>query len=379
MDYVQHHLLTVIMNCIVEAKKYNKERIFQLDWIRTIAIICVVLCHVTELVYGGDPLSFAASPFKTRLVSFSYFCLGRLGVPLFLLLSGFLLLKKEYRKNDIINFYKKNLAPLLFIWMFWAVLYNVFNHLFMGMPLSFKEILSNILYLKLVDMPHSWYMPMIIGIYIFIPYVSNILHTLEWKRILSLIVLLFISHFVIPSVRFYAGDDAIYINNTLDLTYSGGVYGLYLLLGYCIYRYQGPVRVLFSQKLYTFLWCASAVSIFALQVVIGCIYSKVGYVLWYNSPLIIIEGFLMFIFIFTRISNLKKHNISTLLSSQSFGVFLLHVVLLYLFRDFIYKIPIRWLSCIIFTFTIYSISNLCIRFTHMISPKLSYYLYLLKP
>ena len=370
--------IIAIILVIVESNNHKKMRVYQLDWIRTAAIACVILCHVTELVYGGDALSFASMPIRSRLVAFSFFCIGRLGVPLFLFLSGYLLLKKEYNIEGVKHFYKNNLLPLLFIWMLWSVFYNVYNFAVRGIPLSFEEIASNVFFLKMVDMPHSWYMPMIIGLYIFIPYVANILQKLGSKGILCLLSLLFLNYFIIPFVKFYAGDNAIYINGLFDLSFGGGIYGCYIILGYCVYRYRKILQVIFSQKLFTLFWCLLIVLVFILQIVIGCIYSKNGYILWYDSPLIILDGFLIFVFIFTRVSNRENHNVSYMLSSQSFGVFLLHVMPLYLFQNTSYWSHSRWLFCVGLTFAIFVFCNLCIWVTSKVSPRVCYNLYLLK-
>ena len=67
-DVIENYCYNII---IVESN--NKMRMYQLDWIRTTAIACVILCHVTELVYGGNALSFASMPIRSRLVAFSFF------------------------------------------------------------------------------------------------------------------------------------------------------------------------------------------------------------------------------------------------------------------------------------------------------------------
>lgn len=58
---------------------------------------------------------------------FISFTIGRLGVPLFLFLSGFLLLQKQINdEKDIFTFYKKNLISLVIANSIWVIIYNIF-------------------------------------------------------------------------------------------------------------------------------------------------------------------------------------------------------------------------------------------------------------
>ena len=75
----------------------KKERIFYYDFLRAFAIIAVLLCHM-DIFYG---------PLNTPLQVIAKYVLhdiGRMGVPIFLMISGALLLNKDY---DLSVFLKK--------------------------------------------------------------------------------------------------------------------------------------------------------------------------------------------------------------------------------------------------------------------------------
>lgn len=80
------------------------ERVPLYDIIRIFAILCVVLCHSSEVAY-------------LPLVSIPYAVLhfiGRLGVPLFFFLTGALVLSKRFDSPEgIRRFYTHNLIGLL--------------------------------------------------------------------------------------------------------------------------------------------------------------------------------------------------------------------------------------------------------------------------
>ena len=91
----------------------TSNRIVKLDIARTFAILCVVLCHCSEMIYTQQSVKVAELGISSRIFMFGTFTIGRLGVPIFLYLSGILLLKKTIDSDeDIFKFYKNNLFPL---------------------------------------------------------------------------------------------------------------------------------------------------------------------------------------------------------------------------------------------------------------------------
>lgn len=105
----------------------NLSRIAFLDAIRTAAISLVVLCHCTEAVYNFSYDSMASLPSEIQLFILSNFTLGRVGVPLFLFLTGYLVISKQFDTKDRISkFYKHNYLPLLVTCEIWIILYNLF-------------------------------------------------------------------------------------------------------------------------------------------------------------------------------------------------------------------------------------------------------------
>lgn len=85
----------------------EKNRIIYLDIARTFAIIFVVLCHSVELIYKMNLQGWISISLNARIFKTIVFTLGRIGVPLFLFLTGYLLLNRKYDNDaDIKNFIK---------------------------------------------------------------------------------------------------------------------------------------------------------------------------------------------------------------------------------------------------------------------------------
>ena len=217
-------------------KKEKNKRIIQLDIIRTIAILCVVLCHSTENIYSLTRSGYDALSIQSRFFMFSMFTLGRVGVPLFLFITGVLLLKKEINTdNDIFSFYKKNLLPLLITYLIWIIIYNIYFVITKQYDLtSVKKVIEEILIINKVPMAHMWYMPMIITVYIGIPFIAKIIKTFSYKSISIMLVLLFIWYSLTPSIVTFL--NLININDIpeykYNISYFGALYGLYIILGY---------------------------------------------------------------------------------------------------------------------------------------------------
>ena len=75
------------------SKALVKERIQKFDIARTFAILCVVLCHSVEAAYSN--VAYKQLSNISQIFRIVFFTLGRLGVPIFLFLTGALILKSK--------------------------------------------------------------------------------------------------------------------------------------------------------------------------------------------------------------------------------------------------------------------------------------------
>lgn len=127
-------------------------RIFYLDEIRALAIIFVILVHVAQF-YPTNITNLEST------IPLWYISVGRIGVPLFFMLSGALLLNRDY---DLKDFYKKRLVRILLPAVFWKIIllfYYDFNSLF-----DF-----NFLMLWIYKFSFPWFVYAILGVYLVIP------------------------------------------------------------------------------------------------------------------------------------------------------------------------------------------------------------------
>lgn len=174
-------------------------RIQNFDIARTFAILCVIMCHCIGEIYFK--INFEQLSIVSQMIRIIFFTIGRLGVPIFLFLTGALTLKKQIETDeDVIKFYKKNLLPLFIAIEIWNIIYNLFNWYMTG-KFNIVNLLKDLLFFKQVSMPHMWYMPMVLGMYIAIPFLAKIVKTFSLKAIKIPMIIVFIVSILLPSVN----------------------------------------------------------------------------------------------------------------------------------------------------------------------------------
>lgn len=176
-------------------------RLQWLDLSRAIAILCVILCHCTEQVYPLNIDGIGKFGIWSQIAAFACFTIGRLGVPLFFMISGYLLLDKKYDLNSCVRFWKRNFLHLLIVTMMWWAIYDIYLIVTGRQVFNLLNILLDVVFLHSVSLGHTWYMPVILSLYLCVPLVANALNSVE-TRILKFPVLIFFAYlFVFPFLR----------------------------------------------------------------------------------------------------------------------------------------------------------------------------------
>lgn len=167
----------------------NPQHIVWLDVVRFVAMFTVVCCHCT------DPFNFypGAAPNidEIKLWGAIYGALLRPCVPLFVMITGALLLPV---RGEVSVFYKKRIPRVLWPFLIWSVIYNLFPWItgLLGIkpeiildffPYSGEEVMRQSLSISLdyiaqipfnfsiVDV-HMWYIYLLIGLYLYLPVFS---------------------------------------------------------------------------------------------------------------------------------------------------------------------------------------------------------------
>jgi len=326
------------------------------DNLRVVATIGVIFIHVSS--------DYAPS---TGSISVYNFWIGnifdsasRFSVPIFVMLSGALLLPKDY---GIGVFLKKRLLRLLLPFIFWSVIY-ILNSFYWrvqdGEKLQFIETAKSVL-LQLRDGSslHFWYIYMIIGLYLFIPIIGKWVRNATEKEILYFLgIWLFTLILNQPIIENFKPN--------IDLSYFTGFLG-YLILGYYL-----TVKSFTNQKRLNII-STTLLLVGLLSTILGTylvLHFKNEYVSTFYeclSPNIFLFSMGIFLLLKNKdISNGVLVKIRNFICKYSYGIFLVHVIVLSYIGDYgihwnfinpIFGIPITVLVCLVISSCIIYVVN----------------------
>ncbi len=318
-------------------KTSSNSRFIWIDYTRVYAILFVVLCHATESYYGAVVRGEQTINFIPWIVENSLFTVGRLGVPLFLAITGALMLSREL---DPIRFYKKSLLPLVITTEIWIVFNYFFACAFQGVLFQPVDLITEMLFLKSPELSHMWYMPMIIGVYVALPFLAKLTSAFGNGRCFIVPgVLAVVSCIVVPTVNVFLKEALplnLSLDSKLDLSFLGGTYGIYLFGGYFI----GNRKVL--AKVHT-LWITLGICVALALNTAGQYflysnhYYKSNRLLWYTSLGVCIAGLLFFELLRRMYDKPERqeNRVIRMLARCSFGIYLLHKPLMVLAMEYL--------------------------------------------
>lgn len=321
----------------------KKYRDLTLDLTRTIAIILIVFTHVVEA--SIDPKIFLTSKTSlTKIVSFLCFTISRLGVPLFLFISGELILKKNFDDDKgVFRFYTHNLLRIVVDAWCWIIVYHLFLNLCLEENMSFAYLVKSIFFIEEQPfMVHMWYIPMIVGSYLIMPFLAVIVKKFSAKTLIIPFLISLVSYLVVPKI--------IGQNTKLYDNWIFGGYVFYFILGFWA-----------SQNKFNFIptiFCALISFILLVLAVIDQILISNNCV-WYDNPCIIFSAFFLFL-VLKRTKIKKKGLFSTIIkttSKISFQIYFIHMIPILLLNIFTSKnIKNLYLECLILEFAVFLIS-----------------------
>lgn len=185
-------------------------------------------------------------------------------------------------------------------------------------------------------MGHMWYMPMIIGVYLFLPFIARGLQGLDIPILRFPIGVLGIYAFGVPVLQVINASLKIkQFGTVLNFGYSGGVYGIYIILGYCMKK-----RLLnrLSKQSLACLALFSFIATVSLQ--LFAFTHSYNYAVWYNCGLLLISALTFFEY-FSRIRVWGKKSWWSWLSQYSFGIYLVHFPLIMLGAKWLQGMPFK--------------------------------------
>ena len=204
----------------------EKRNLIHIEFIRIIAAFFVIFNHT------GDKGFFLYSTYEFGGIQFwitlilSIFC--KVAVPLFFMMSGALLLEKEYSLKTI---WLDKITKIIVVLVVLSAFYYIRYHLLGLIPeISVKRFLVR-LYKGSIHLPF-WYLYAYLAMLMSIPFLKSIARNLSERTFLYLIGIYFIYISVLPCLEFllWEGDSSIDSDVRVDWLLSNIV--LYPLVGY---------------------------------------------------------------------------------------------------------------------------------------------------
>ena len=297
----------------------------QLDWInslRVLAMFMVVILHTASpliMAYGKVPLN-------EWFWGDFYNALSRFGVPVFVMITGALLLHRDYELGD---FLKRRLGRIIAPFLFWSLVYIAYSWyneditFTAGIWTNTKIVLHQ---LKYGSYYHLWYVYMLIGLYFIIPIISKFVRNATETEIVYFLVLWF-------AVMMISQPYLARFNPQVDLHYFAGYLG-YLVLGHYLAFKQFPAK--YNRNWFGILFLLSLVLV-TTGTYLTSVYDKGLSTLFYEpiSPTIVLLSASIFmtarLTVVTWNSRLKKAR--DLAGSYTFGIYLSHALILTLLDD----------------------------------------------
>lgn len=288
-------------------------RISWIDASRLIAMFGVILIHIAGPVFHD----YRTIPLHASLTANAINSLARVSVPLFIMLSGSLLLGKD-TSISVIGIGERIFRVLLPL-IFWSYIYVFWLNYWTGESLDFFGELRHIGHTPV--MYHLWFIYMIIGVYILLPILRVISNALISNR--KLAIYFFALWFVVNSITIYYPIALIsQLNLSNFLSWPGN-----FMLGYYLThsKWLGAI----SWRLNAFVFFFASLCTFCLSWYFNTLSpttTEIAFI--YFSPNVIIASSAAFLWL----KQLKVPDIFekplAFLSSMTFPIYFMHLLII---------------------------------------------------
>lgn len=298
----------------------SQSRTVYYDFLRIIAIFAVIILHVSAqnfFAVGVETLEWQAFNFYDSIV--------RWGVSVFVMISGALFLAGEHSIEKI---YKKNITRIIVAFIFWSMLYMIDSivHTHCGWKAALKQLVTG--------RGHMWFLFMIVGLYMIVPLVKPIVKSMDLVKYFLVLSLAFT--FVLPQAI-----KLVSLGNPTVGSFINGVWGKvhfhftlgyvsWFVCGYYLSKVDLSKRV--KRTVYFLAVCGFSATIIGTSM-ISVLQQKPNTILYDNFGVnVMLEAIGVFVFVKDKFGQRevseKAGKILRLLSKYSFGVYLVHILVL---------------------------------------------------
>lgn len=331
----------------------EKKRILSYDIIRILAMGAVVMVHCAATYMEFYP-GYATSYRLAAIID----SLARLGVQMFIMLSGALMLdeNREMNVRKALR-YAGRIALLLICW---SLLYAIKTQIIE--PYQAGEVFSLRLFLwrLLTGNFHMWFLYMLIGLYLITPILRLFVKKENRTAIRYFLVLSLIFHFLCPVINFFFNQ----VTSTYDYTkeflnqFQMGfvnAYVAYYILGWYLTNFELNAR----QRKGLYLLGTVGLLSMILGTILFSTESYKSYSVFINDmgifTMLYSVGAFVFLLYFMKahpVHSEKAKKLTVKLSNLSFGVYMIHIMVLDVLEAHVFAgknaacIPLIWAAAV---------------------------------
>lgn len=298
---------------------------------RVFAIFMVVILHASGLILVES--DFASYDWWVGNI---YNAFTRMAVPIFFMISGYLLLTKE---ESATTFYRKRFGKVLLPFLIWTIFYSVWYHLYRdGSNYASYNWASFDRHLIQPAYYHMWFLYVLSMFYLLMPLLRRLVNINNSAQLLWAVGIWFVSCYLLPIA--YSAFAPLLLSEALRTEISAALLipsFYFLLIGYL---YLGCYLGRLSASKNQCIWALAVAATTYLITILGTFSitenndGKLDEYFYYLSPTIVIYSAACFIamkYLFSQTYGefLMKHSkLTTVLSSVSFGIYLVHPVIM---------------------------------------------------
>lgn len=315
----------------------HREYKIKIDLIRIFAIVSVVTIHVISSFLGYSP--FFESP--TYWVANIIDAVSRVGVPLLVMISGYLNLGGNIDENAI-EFIGKRAKRILWPLIVWCFIYFLWSKYYMHFQMNITNLYDFII-VFFRSYYHMYFMYAILGLTLITPILKKLIITASNFRIVLMIYSVFIIAFIVTTIKGFF----IPTIHTFETTFTYFIpYISYYLAGYYYGKFLTSIK---SSK--SIFW----IYIFTLLTTILLNYGYMRYIGWgqeyssnpstyfyffeYFSPTVVVMTLTIYLLTINNslVVSIGKYvplNWIKHLSGASFGVYLIHPMIINILNNY---------------------------------------------
>jgi surface polysaccharide O-acyltransferase-like enzyme len=298
-----------------------KERILYFDWLRVYATIMVVTIHVAANYVGLNYTEGRAAWLSANF----YESIARSSVPLFVMISGALLLSGKQEINYS-HFLRKRVSKILIPLVAWSFIYYCYQVFVREWIESFSLTEFIKLFLNNEISVHFWFMYMILGLYLTTPIVKIFIQHARREDVEYFLLLWFYASVIVKLMQFHYE-----LSFNVELYHVTNYVG-YFVLGYYLANY--PQHVWWTRIGYAFALIGIS-STFFLTYYFTLSHQGEPQLFWYeyHSPNVLLATVGVFLVFKHLFSKRKIGSVLGIANNLSFGIYLLHILVMFALMD----------------------------------------------